>query len=247
MNTVLFVALAAGLAPDPRTALALGLDAADPPPSLRAAFRASLTSAQGVRQIEYDPLKPADERFRILMQWGDDTELDQIVSDWANQPQPDVRLFADDLRESLGRGRIVKDGDNYRVDFRHKMSGNDRALDAAVSQNLAGRLTLDPVTGQFSRLEYRIVNPFRVDNGATVNQFVQSYVFGKSLTWGLTFVTGYDLSASGGRFGVSASREFSVRITDVAFTLAADSGQELESKSKAAGSSVMRLAGAGNP
>lgn len=223
------VFLAAGSA-DPQAALDAALRDAEPAPALRAAFRATISSAGAVRQIEYDPLQEPSKRFSLVTQYGEDTELDSIVSDWAHEAQPDVRLFADDLRSSLGAGWIQPDAAGWRVTFQHRLSSNDGPLDAMVSQRMEGGLKLDPETGALAQLEYRIREPFRTPDGAWVNDYRQVYTFGRSQRWGVTFVTGYELSASGGRLGISGSRTFAVRVTDVAFTLAGDARQELTSK-----------------
>ena len=230
LSTSLLWMAAAGLSAAPQNIVDSALADAEPPPALRAAFRATLASRSGQRRIEYDPMKPSGNRFRVLESFGDDAELDQIVTDWAQEQQPDVRLFADDLRESLGMGRIVRDGGNWRISFAHRLSGNDGPLDALVSQQMVGALTLDPENGRLSSLTYRNKQPFKTPDGSVVSAYSQTYSFGRSERWGVTFVTGYRLEATGGRFGVRDSRTFDVEITDVAFTLANDVDCVLDSK-----------------
>ncbi|ACT59697.1 hypothetical protein [Hirschia baltica] len=220
----------AGAQITPIEALNIALLDAEPVPSMRAAFRASISSSGAVREIEYDPLKPLSRRFRISRRVGVDEELDAIVDDWAREVQPDVRLFADDLRSSLGQGNIVQTADGWNVQFQHKLSNNDGPVDALVSQQMVGGLNLDANTGLLSRLEYSINKPFKTPEGAWVDSYRQVYSFGRSEQWGVTFVTGYDLYARGGRFGVKGERTFSVKVTDVAFSLASDANQQLESK-----------------
>lgn len=224
------VMAAAGLNAAPLNVVETALADADPPPSLRAAFRATVISQRGLRRFEFDPMKPEGARFRLIERRGDDPELDRIVDDWAIEPQPDVRLFADDLRESLGAGRIERDQTGWRVSFAHRLSENDGPLDAMVSQQMVGALTLDPVTSRLSHLTYQIREPFRTPDGATVSAYTQTYDFARSERWGVTFVTGYSLEATGGKYGVRDSRAFDVRITDVAFTFANDVGLVLDSK-----------------
>ncbi|MEM6626478.1 MAG: hypothetical protein AAF719_07210, partial [Pseudomonadota bacterium] len=155
-------------------------------------------------------------------------------ADWAAERQPDVRLFADDLRDSVGAGRIVRDGEDWAITFRHRISSNDGPVDAMVSQRMTGGLKLDPNTGALSRLDYRIVEPFQTPEGAMVDQYRQTYAFGHSQRWDVTYVAGYHLTASGGRFGFRDSRTLRVSITDVAFSFATDAGQDLASKSNSA-------------
>ena len=214
----------------PSQQLDRALSSADPAPALRAAFRATVSSGNAVRQIEFDPLQGAAGQFRLLSEYGEDTELDSIVNDWAAEPQPDVRLFADDLRPSLGRGRIVQEGDWWRAEFKHRLSSNDDDIDAMVSNNMRGNLVLDRKTGMLSKLEYRLIKPIRTSDGAVVKSYAQSYTFAHSVRWGVTFVSGYSLHATGGKYGVRGSRSFQVKITDVAFSFAGDARQQLASK-----------------
>ncbi len=227
ISAILFYA---GAQLTPLETLNIALFDAEPMPSMRAAFRASVKSEGAIRELEFDPLKPPNQRFRIVRRLGDDRELDAIVGDWAKEAQPDVRLFADDLRSSLGRGHIEQTSNGWSVQFEHKLSNNDGPIDAIVSQKMLGGLHLDAGTGLISKLEYSINKPFKTPEGAWVDQYRQVYNFGRSEQWGVTFVTGYDLYARGGRFGVKGERAFSVRVTDVAFSLASDASQQLENK-----------------
>ncbi len=215
----------------PTDALNAALNDAEPPPSMRAAFRATISGEGAERRIQYDPLQPPGKRFRLLARIGENEELDKIVDDWAQERQPDVRLFADDLRASLGRGRMTQQEDGgWAVMFEHRLSDNDGPVDAMLSQRMSGSLSLNPATGTISKLEYSINAPFKTEDGSLVDEYRQVYSFGRSKQWGVTFVTGYDLYASGGRFGLRDSRQFNVKVTDVAFTLAGDSQQILVSK-----------------
>ena len=202
----------------------------EPPPSMRAAFRATISSRGAVREIEYDPFKPAEARFVVHNSFGEDEELDQIVLDWSAEHQPDVRLFADDLRESIGAGQIAKEHDQWRIQFEHRLSANDGPVDALVSQQMVGAISFDEAEGALKSLTYRIKSPFRTPDGAVVQDYTQTYEFGRSERWGVTFITGYKLTARGGRFGLRDSRTFQVVITDVAFSLANDVRITMESK-----------------
>ena len=221
----------AGLDADPRTAIENALFDATPPPSLRAAFRASISSENGYRRIEFDPMRDAQNRFRILSSVGNDEELDNIVSDWAREQQPDVRLFADDLRDSVGQGEIHSSGSDWMLNFQYKLSGNDGAIDKMVSGNMFGQLVVDAADQKLLTLDYSISKPIEAGRGAKVTSYDQRYYFGHSERWGVTFVKGLDLHAAGGRFGFKVSRAFSVRVSDVSFTLATD--VKLEEQSKA--------------
>jgi hypothetical protein len=228
--TLSVIAWLAGTQVSPLEILNVALHDAEPPPSMRAAFRARISSASAERLIEYDPLQPRGKRFRLAKKVGEDAELDTIVLNWGKEAQPDVRLFADDLRSSLGQGRMLQTPQGWQVQFQHKLSSNDGPVDAALSQRMEGSLTLDTQSGLLSKLEYQVNSAFKTSDGLTVDSYRQIYSFGRSQQWGLTFVTGYDLHATGGRFGLRKERTYSVRITDVAFTLAGDANQELVSR-----------------
>ncbi|MEM6627063.1 MAG: hypothetical protein AAF719_10195, partial [Pseudomonadota bacterium] len=131
MSLALFISASLTAAPAsslelaPEVALERALADAEPSPSLRAAFRATIASGSAVREIEFDPLRRGADRFAVTMAFGVDEELDAVVADWAAERQPDVRLFADDLRDSVGAGRIVRDGEDWAITFRHRISSND--------------------------------------------------------------------------------------------------------------------------
>jgi hypothetical protein len=214
----------------PEAALERALDAVEPPPALRAAFRATLVSGAAVRRIEYDPYAEAGEQFRITMEHGKDEELDAVVAGWKEERQADVRIFADDLRSSLGEARVSAYGDALAIDFRHPISPNDGPVDALLSARMTGRLTLDPSNGYLSKIQYSIQKPVKLDDGTTLTTYNQDYDFAYSDRWGVSYVTSYELEARGGRWGFSASRTIRVTLTDVAFGLAGDARQELASK-----------------
>ena len=56
------------------------LDEAEPPPALRASFRAELSTSRAVRRIEFDPYADPGQRFRTTCVTGDDPELDAVVA-----------------------------------------------------------------------------------------------------------------------------------------------------------------------
>jgi len=205
------------------------LDEAEPPPALRASFRAELSTSRAVRRIEFDPYADPGQRFRTTRVTGDDPELDAVVADWAAERQPDVRLFADDLRASLGDGRILSEEEGWRLEFRHKISPNDGAVDAAVSSRMIGRLSLDPASGRLDEVSYSMMEPIRLADGLILMSYRQRYGFEHSRRWGVTYVSSYDVEARGGRWGLADSRRLEVKITDVSFGLAGDAGQELAS------------------
>src|SRR5690606_33758012 len=173
---------------------------------------------------------PAGEQFRITLTYGDDEELDAVVQGWKDEGQADVRLFADDLRLSLGEAHLSDEGQSMAIDFRHRVSANDGPIDAEFSSRMVGRLKLDPATGHLSQVQYSIVKPLKLDDGTTLSDYRQTYDFGFSQRWGVSYVLNYELEARGGRWGMSESRTIRVTLTDVAFGLAGDANQDLASK-----------------
>jgi hypothetical protein len=225
--SLLFAVLWAGLSPE--QALERALDAVEPPAAMRAAFHATLTSGNAVRRIEYDPYATAAEQFKVTYSWGQNDELDAVVDGWRAERQADARLFADDLRLSLADARIAAPSDAMAVTFRHRMSVNDGPIDATFSARMAGRLQLDRATGYVSRIEYAIESPVTMEDGTKIDQYRQSYQFGYSQRWGVSYVMGYELVARGGKWGMSEERSVKVQLTDIAFGLAGDAEQELAS------------------
>ncbi len=225
---LLFAVTWAGLPPE--QALERALDAAEPPPALRAAFHATLTAGNATRRIEFDPYAAPNERFKITLKHGDNDELDAVVDGWRDEGQADNRLFADDLRLSLGDARVAGAADSMSVSFRHKISVNDGPIDAQFSARMLGRLQLDSRTGYLQSIAYNIERPVKLDDGTEVSDYNQTYQFGYSQRWDVSYVMSYDLTAKGGRWGMSETRSVHVELTDIAFSFAGDSEQELGSK-----------------
>lgn len=223
-----FAVLWAGLPPE--QALERALDAAEPPPALRAAFNATLTSGNATRMVQFDPYAAAGQpKFKLTYRTGDNEELDAVVQGWMEEPDPDSRLFADDLRLSLGEARIAGTEDSMAVSFRHRMSVNDGPIDEPFSARMTGKMQLDRASGYVQRIDYRIESPVTLEDGTEVSEYRQTYNFSYSARWGVSYVIGYDLVARGGRWGLSEERAIKVTLTDVAFGFAGDSKQVLNS------------------
>lgn len=210
--------------------LAAALDLVEPPPALRASFKATLSSQTAQRTIQFDPNAESGLRFRVIGRVGQDEELDAIVAGWRAEGQADVRLFADDLRLSLGSARVLNREGQALLEFRHKISPNDGPVDAIVSSRMVGEMALDPQSGHLRHVDYRIVRPVRLDDGTVISDYSQRYTFGYSSRWDVSYVSSYQLEARGGRWGFRDSRRFSVMINDVSFSLAGDARQELASR-----------------
>jgi hypothetical protein len=221
---------AVSLGMPPAQALETALQAVEPHPALRAAFRATLTSGSAVRQIEYDPYAAPDQQFRITNAIGKDDELDQVVNDWRSERQADVRLFADDLRMSLADARVLTEAQGLSIAFRHQIRPNDGPVDKAISSQMIGDMTLDAATGHLQAINYCIERPIKLTDGTVLTDYQQTYTFGYSERWGVSYVMSYELDAKGGKWGMSEARSVRVTLTDVAFGLAGDANQQLVSK-----------------
>ncbi len=207
------------------------LDAVEPPPALRAAFRATLSSDRAVRRIEYDPYAQKDQQFRVTMRQGEDPELDIIVDAWRQERQADTRLFADNLRQSLGEGQYVDSSDGaFAVEFKHRISPVDGPVDRLISTRMTGRLMLDSQTHHLTQLVYAIDKPVRLEGGVMLTDYQQTLDFAYSTRWGVSYVSSYELVAKGGRWGVEDERRIRVQLNDIAFGLAGDAHQELASR-----------------
>jgi hypothetical protein len=214
----------------PEAALEAALQAVEPLPSLRASFSATISNGEASRRISFDPYRQTGEKFQVISRAGEDKELDAIVDGWRAERQADVRLFADDLRVSLGGARAVADAGGWAIQFRHQISQNDSAIDAAISSAMTGRLDFQPQTGLLSSITYDLVRPIKLQDGTTLRSYRQTYRFGYSQRWGVSYVTDYALEAKGGRWGFYGTRQIRVLISDVVFGLAGDARQQLASK-----------------
>lgn len=215
--------------PDAET-MSAALDLVEPPPALRASFKATLSSQTAQRTLVYDPSIPGAGQFQIVGRVGQDEELDAIVAGWRAEGQADVRLFADDLRLSLGAARIVQRGGAPLLEFQHRISPNDGPVDAVVSSRMVGELSLDPNNGRLRHVDYHIIKPVRLADGTVISDYEQRYTFAYSSRYDVSYVSGYQLEARGGRWGFRDSRRFSVIISDVTFSFPGDARQELASR-----------------
>jgi hypothetical protein len=227
-SLLLFAVTWGGLTPE--QAVERALDAAEPPPAMRAAFHATLTSEKATRRVEYDPYADGADKFRITLRSGDDEELDAVVQGWKEERCPDCRLFADDLRLSLDQARITGNGDTMAISFKHRVSANDGPLDAEFSSRMVGRMMLSPKNGYLQQIEYDIERPVKLEDGTTVEEYNQTYHFGFSERWGVSYVMAYELVASGGQWGMNQTRSLNVTLTDIAFGMAGSAEQDLASK-----------------
>ncbi len=210
--------------------VAVALERVEPPPGLRASFEATVSSGGAYRTIRYDPFVLTGSKFTVTRKMGSNEELDAIVAGWRAEGQADARLFADDLRLSLGEARWAQRGNDWAVEFRHRISPNDGPVDAVVSSRMVGELSLTPTNDQLRRVDYRIVKPIKLEGGARLTEYQQTFQFGYSGRWNVSYIGQYDLHAKGGRWGFNDSRHIQVKINKVTFRMASDARQELASR-----------------
>jgi hypothetical protein len=228
--TLLPLVMAWQLGLSPQVLLERALDSVEPAPALRASFTAMIESDGALREIRFDPFPDTGAQFEVTQSRGRSEELDAIVTAWRDERQADVRLFADDLRQSLSDARFVQEATGWGIRFRHRISPNDGPVDALISSNMTGRLTFNDITGRLMRIDYGVTEPVRLPNGTVITEYQQAYRFQHSDRWNVSYVAAYDVRARGGKWGVRATRSLRVSIRDVSFGLAGDARQVLASK-----------------
>jgi len=206
------------------------LETVRPAPSLRAAFVARVSSSRAVREFTYNPFADGAERLKMELSYGADPELDRIAESWMASAQPDVRLFADDLPYSIEGVKVFEGERILTAEFDHRASGNDGPIEDAFTGRLRGVLQIEKTTGRPLQLDYFINEPVRMAAGARLTHYRQTYTFAHSSLWGVSYVNGYQLEASGGILGVAEARRFNVQISEVSFGFAGDARQELASR-----------------
>lgn len=170
------------------------LRATEAPDALRAAFTVEMTSAKASRTYTFDPRVPKGQRWQLVLAKGEDSDLDQAAAAWGAEIAPDGRLFPDDLRASLGKQVYVDDlGAAWRLKFQHAPSSNDNALDVWATQRLQAEAWLEPVNGNFLRIDYTLPSPVRGPNGGRLTKFEQSYLLDTEPEWGLTYISQFAL------------------------------------------------------
>ena len=203
------------------------LTATEAPDTFRAAFTVKLESPTASREFRFDPRKDEDHRWELTSARGEDDDLDEAVAAWANETAPDGRLFPDDLRLSMGQQVDVKDlGGAWRVHFTHKPSLNDGELDVWLARRVDAEAWLDPVTGSFLRLDYRLPYPVRGPDGGRLTKFRQSYFLERDPTWGLSYIAAYTMGfeAKGGFRTIR--RDYTATVTSIEFFFATDNAQQ---------------------
>ncbi len=153
MPSFLFFAVTwAGMAPE--QALERALDAAEPPPAMRAAFHATLTAGSAVRRIEYDPYARGREVQDHASPPAAMTNSTPSLRAGRERGRPTAAclptIFAPASPRPASRERL----ESMAVSFRHRMSANDGPVDQEFSANMVGRLQLDSRTGYLT--EYRV-------------------------------------------------------------------------------------------
>lgn len=170
------------------------LRATEAPDALRAAFTVEMTSAKASRTYTFDPRVPQGRRWQLILANGEDSDLDQAAAAWGAEVAPDGRLFPDDLRASLGKQVYVDDlGSAWRLKFQHAPSSNDDALDVWATQRLQAEAWLEPLNGNFLRIDYTLPRPVRGPNGGRLTKFEQSYLLDTEPEWGLTYISQFAL------------------------------------------------------
>ncbi|MEP1142657.1 MAG: hypothetical protein ABJH52_02985 [Henriciella sp.] len=197
------------------------LRATEAPDALRAAFSVEMTSAKASRTYTFDPRVPKGQRWQLVLAKGEDSDLDQAAAAWGAEIAPDGRLFPDDLRASLGKQVYVDDlGAAWRLKFQHAPSSNDNALDVWATQRLQAEAWLEPLNGNFLRIDYTLPSPVRGPNGGRLTKFEQSYLLDTEPEWGLTYISQFALKFEAKAPFRTIRQNYKAVITDATFFFA---------------------------
>lgn len=201
------------------------LAATEAPRTLRAAFTVEISSADARRSFRFDPrLRPA-ERWRMISDVGEDSELDRLGAEWGAEPAPDARLFPDDLRASLDQTVEVEDlGHAWRVRFRHRPSLNDTELDVWAAGMLQATAWLDPTSSRFLRIDHELPRPVAGPRGGELTRYHQTHFLTTDPTYGLSFISGFSVELEARSLWRSERRAYHAHVTEIElfFASAAD-------------------------
>lgn len=203
------------------------LGATEAPPTLRAAFTVELRSAMAQQVVEYDPRRPLQDRWRVIIREGEDPELDAVAANWAADPSPDARLFADDLRSSLGRSvEVNTDGPAWRLSFQHQPNQNDTEFDVWAANRLRATAWLDPVGERFLQIDYKLPRPVSGPTGGKLTRYSQSYFLKTEPRWGLSYVSGFAIDLEARIALRRIQRQYSAEVTDIYLFFASTAAEE---------------------
>lgn len=197
------------------------LSSAEPPASIRAAFTIQLTDGQAYRQVRFDPRLAEKDRWQVAKSEGKSDGLDRAVENWGSEAAPDGRLFADDLRASMGKIVEAEDlGAAWRVHFRHLPSDNDGPLDVWAADHLVAYAWLEPVSAQLLRVEYIAPEPFDAPEGGRVENYAHSYALQREDRLDITFIAAFQIDVKGKFMSTGFERSYRARVEDVEFFFA---------------------------
>lgn len=212
------------------------LGATEAPPTLRAAFTVELKSADARQVIDYDPRRPLRDRWQVVSREGSDKELDAVADNWAADPSPDARLFADDLRASLGGSvEVDTDGPAWKLAFRHHPNQNDTEYDIWAANRLRATAWLDPVGERFLKIDYDLPRPVSGPSGGKLTRYSQSYFLKTEPRWGLSYVSGFVIDLEARVALRRIEKRYSADVTDVYLFFASIEAEEAFLASQTAG------------
>jgi len=220
------------------------LTATETPRTLRAAFTVELQSQHASRVYSFDPRREETERWQVLSWQGEDDELEDVAANWAAEAAPDGRLFADDLRASIGQEVSVEDmGHAWRVSFRHHPSRNDGEFDVWAAERLQATAWLDPVGERFLRIDYHLPSAISGPEGGKLTRYEQSYFIRTEPRWGLSYVSGFSIELQARAAFRTIERRYSANIVKTEFFFSsaeAEADFELERQGPQLMSGLMR-------
>lgn len=194
------------------------LAATDAPKTLRAAFTLEVSTTEAKRVVRFDPRLTGPAMWQVENLGGKSEALDTIVMSWTENTSADAILFPDNVRERLGGFVELRDaGAAWFVDFQPLEVAGDTDFDLQTRAHLKGRIWLDPVSERFVRVDYQSVGRFQVKGLGRIDRLSQSYVFNQEPELGLTYITAFELTFTGGRGPITRSETISARLLDVEF------------------------------
>ncbi|WP_084417833.1 hypothetical protein [Henriciella litoralis] len=202
------------------------LKASEVPYTFRAAFTVELSSDSAYRTFSFDPRWPDGDRWRLIGGDGEDVALDAAASVWSHEASPDSRLFRNGLRAAMGQMIEAEDlGAVWRLSFSHVPDLANTDLTIWLADEVKANAWLDPATGRFLRLDYRLEAPVPGPGGGEITQFSRSYILETDPDWGYTYTSAFlvndeMIAETGG-----VRRDYSAKITSVEFFYVRASGQ----------------------
>jgi hypothetical protein len=202
------------------------LKASEVPYTFRAAFTVELSSTDAARTFSFDPRWPEGDHWRLISGEGDDEGLDAAALIWSQEVAPDSRLFRNGLAAAMGQSIEVEEmGPVWRLSFRHVPDTANTDLTVWLADEVKANAWLDPATGRFLRLDYKLEAPVPGPGEGEITEFSRSYILETDPDWGYTYASAFLVSDEIIREAGIVDQAYSAKITSVEFFYVGASGQ----------------------